>query len=560
MDEARARFPRLLRFLKERASGLTRSLGPNSPAGKAASALGLAALIATGAPNPALADGTLILIGGKPPVAPAPKYTLQEQARFTLGAQKASAAAPSAYSRLLSELEGEYASLGGKRIVVIDPDTVLTAAGIAASANNGPLSMRADLFAHLKSRHVMAVPKDIDVLLNLMEQRAGLAVPSVETESWSGLSGKNVCFVFPLDADRSGLADAAALAALPPAALTRFGGKSAFEAFPKELMIRFAVYHEAGHCLDEVYVPASRKTRGLESSALSVKSDSFADVYGVLMLARDGVTDAADKLAALRLLAPAVRGRALSRYCDVSPASAMDISRRAMSHFSEPALMEAQRFITSAGREKLAAMSHEQILAKAREITDATALSADDLATLRAYLLGGEDIIAQLAAKPEEVRRHALVKDFASRADAAVAAHTDSTKLFAYAQPGDDAAAGYENFIHSSKSDMPGFAKGYAAFRDEARALLYSDPAAGPGQAALLAEIQKRLLTGDDLAHALLSGTALPEHARPLASAKPQPVKTPEFCAPRKADFARLKRAVEEAPNPGDASKSPGGK
>lgn len=138
---------------------------------------------------------------------------------------------------------------------------------------------------------------------------------------------------------------------------------------------RYIHYHEIGHCMDDWYLANMRGDFSKDPVSyfmLYHRAESFSDVFGALMMAREeGVTDLARQVADIRLANMALAGPFQVEWSD--PRSTTYYA--SFVYATHRSLRAAQDFIDSNGVAALKAMDYHQVAALARDIVDRTALN-----------------------------------------------------------------------------------------------------------------------------------------------------------------------------------------
>jgi hypothetical protein len=513
---------------------------------------------------------------------PKPEYSQDQKNRWYEEAYHVQKLYPSEFSRFIKQMNDRFGNIDSdQQILIFDPDHIYAADGMASSANNGYLHLRnyANKYIWWNSKRLF-LHEGLDAANKVMITRGGVALHGNVTDQFmykkhGHQNDAKLCMVFPRNPDTSGMRDAADIAALNPKAITKIGGQTLQEAFPKDLMRRWTVYHEAGHCQDDFYIPEAINSEGAGRAARLAQAETFADIYSVLLLAQEGHMDFAGKLARLRLLTPAGKGRELMRQCANNPFAnfrLLNQSWAAVGHYSEPALTVTQDYITKTGRAELQKMTNEQLIAKAKEITEAHSFLPNELAALRAYLLSGDKFIEHLktraaAGDTRDARRLEIVQGFIARADRAL---TESVvpggeklpivEAFTDEAPVLKAWEQLAERIWRKGGDFYAFAGEYTKFRDEMRREIYAGQGDTEMKSVILTEILVRTILGDDLGHDVFHLQYLPTHnkaqprwkVRDPNAVQPAPTPTePTNCQKPAIDFDEMFDKIDRDENQG---------
>ena len=545
------------------------------PARVVALAMGFAALLAvpqTGhAAKAAKPDSQppLAPIFVPPAPPPRPSYTQDQLNQWYFEGWTQSANHPTQFSGFIAEMNARFGAIDPDRmILILDPDMIYGANAIASSYGNAHQNLRGNMNSYVwRKGRLLMVHDGLDVLNQILIRRGGVAIHSDEIGQFIHARSKTkaACVIAPQNPDASGLRIAGNIASLDTTALGRFSGVSAADAFPADLMQRWTVYHEAGHCQDDVFLRDAIQNPQERTGKL-VAAETFSDVYSALLLASEGHTKFAGQLARLRALTPGVAGRRIAGMCTPEgrwPLHLYNQTLGALSHYSEPALEATQAYVDSVGQAGLRKLSHDQLIEKAVEITRAKSYSHDDVMVLRGYLLSGPAFMEHLterakAGAPDDVRRLAVVNDFIRRADRATAENTVAENLSKPVFPNytDESPfmREWESFVGrvaKRGATMEALAEEYTATRDRLR----GEIAAGQGdvetKSIVLTQIMVRLLTGDDMINDLLHGRKLPDAAKPLWKQPAQPAPyVATACPMTKENFDKMMGELDALKKP----------
>lgn len=151
-----------------------------------------------------------------------------------------------------------------------------------------------------------------------------------------------------------------------------------------EFMKRFVDYHEIGHCYDRWNVTALAQSQNAgEFLTTRHKAEVFAEVFANLMLARDGYTEFSQKQADLRLAIAALSGPVKAAMSDPREVSFYMTSVYLLQEGSRNAGAEIERL----GLSRLQAMSIEEVLTLANEITNRSVFDLQDTASAVGYMM-----------------------------------------------------------------------------------------------------------------------------------------------------------------------------
>lgn len=142
----------------------------------------------------------------------------------------------------------------------------------------------------------------------------------------------------------------------------------------------FVTYHEIGHCMDDYFLANMGQAQTLgDYLALYHRAETFADVFGVLMMARDeGVTDIAEIIANKRLANMALSG----------PFQTAWSNPNSITHYASyiyathDSVRAAQDYLDQNGVAGLQNMSYQDIAKLAQDITAKNALDDKEVDAL----------------------------------------------------------------------------------------------------------------------------------------------------------------------------------
>jgi len=196
--------------------------------------------------------------------------------------------------------------------------------------------------------------------------------------------GKNVCLLFPhfSDIDRDGYYQA--LLNRNESIHGDIARAPVRNPADYEYMKRFVDYHEIGHCFDRWYIKAIDSDAGPEVFLENRhKAEVYGEVFANLMLARDGYTDFSEKQADLRLAIAALSGPISARMNDPNSVSFYMTYAYLLHEGSRNAGREIERLGTTA----IQAMSMEQIVNLAHDITERSTFDVTDTPRAVAYMM-----------------------------------------------------------------------------------------------------------------------------------------------------------------------------
>jgi len=155
-----------------------------------------------------------------------------------------------------------------------------------------------------------------------------------------------------------------------------------------EVLRRFNEYHELGHCMNREYIDQLFAIKPTPENAprlalLKHESETRADVFAALMLARDGVNNVAAIRADHRLIAIATTGYQIAKQKGWDTADAYAGYKYAV----HEALWDTQRTIDRIGIGTIKKMTPQQIAALTKEIVDRESLNTPEAGRVVTALL-----------------------------------------------------------------------------------------------------------------------------------------------------------------------------
>lgn len=252
-----------------------------------------------------------------------------------------------------------------------------------------------------------------------------------DTRDGAQTSGKNICLLFPHFADQSRDQYYDTLIGRSPSVNGNIANAPLRDPMDYEYMKRFVDYHEIGHCFDRWYIKNINMNNPQSFLENRHKAEVFGEVFANLMLARDGYTQFSQKQADLRLAIAAFNG----------PASAAANGIDNLSFYMTYAYLlhegsrNAGREIERLGAERLQALSMDEVLNLAHDITERSTFDINEMAPALAFMMAtrydaaeleslrqsgpeaqrGYDVIARLKADMEGAVRR--VFDFGNRTE-----------------------------------------------------------------------------------------------------------------------------------------------
>ncbi|MEZ0223724.1 MAG: hypothetical protein ACAH83_04160 [Alphaproteobacteria bacterium] len=261
------------------------------------------------------------------------------------GAQNANAQAPqleyphTAYSERTQELVKEFNAAGGAPVIMMDRDLLALNLALRHIDDYDPPD-RARLIAELAKAQTgldIDAKRFTDASYNMTKEVGSTWSPGYGPSS--DLS-PGFCTVFGQDPDADGPAQQLQLMNMN--GLFNPVGARLLNPIPLKVINDYTDYHEFGHCL--FYVPPPKADADRDAVVTQRhKQEMFGDIFASLMLARDGVTDFAERYARVRLAASAMAGiddEYLHATWDGLQAAQRDIDARGVDAMKKLTIME----------------------------------------------------------------------------------------------------------------------------------------------------------------------------------------------------------------------------
>lgn len=204
------------------------------------------------------------------------------------------------------------------------------------------------------------------------------------TQEEAETSEKNICLLFPHFADKSRDQYYDDLITRNASINGPLAAAPLRDPMDFEYMKRFVDYHEIGHCYDRWYIRNISMDNGPQGFLENRhKAEIFGEVFANLMLARDGYQAFSEKQADLRLAIAAFGGPLSARVNDPT-----DIKfYMTYAYLLHEGSRNAGREIERLGAERLQALSMDEVLELAHEITERSAFDIGHVPVAVAYMM-----------------------------------------------------------------------------------------------------------------------------------------------------------------------------
>ena len=149
----------------------------------------------------------------------------------------------------------------------------------------------------------------------------------------------------------------------------------------------FSLYHEVGHCLDQEFMP--KTFANYDDSHGIHQSESFAETFALLALAREGKADLGTRRAAIRT----IYSQKLGKFLATHPQNGFgnpNYVYGGIIYYLSPVLTKRQKLIEQ-DLESIKAMSTQELLQLAKNIVDENSLHSRVFQGLYSVLAEGEE-------------------------------------------------------------------------------------------------------------------------------------------------------------------------
>lgn len=217
---------------------------------------------------------------------------------------------------------------------------------------------------------------------------SAVALPLME--SFSG--PYKICGVFPADPNSNQFLETERILGLGlEEAYGKIGVDQITAKLSYEELALFSIYHEVGHCLDQDFMP---KTYGMyEDSHAIHQSESFAETFALLALAREGRTNLGERRALIRTIYSQKLGKFLATHPGNSFGNPHYVYGGII-YYLAPVLEEGQRLIDSS-LEMIKNASTLDLLAMAKTIVEEKSLHSRVFQGLYRVLVEDPDFVLE---------------------------------------------------------------------------------------------------------------------------------------------------------------------
>lgn len=227
---------------------------------------------------------------------------------------------------------------------------------------------------------------NFDTYLSILKNSA-VALPI--TEGYSSNKVYKICGVFHADANSNQRLETERLLGLKnKGAYGDLKYNHLKEKLELEEMREFSLYHELGHCLDKRFLPEAQSSY---NDAHSIhESESFAETTGLLLLAREGILDVAQRRITMRNIYSRKIGQYLIDTPNISYGNP-NAKYGGLIYYMEPVLTAGEALI-EANPEFILSSSVEEILIASEKIVDESSLKSRSFNAIFSYLTEGAEV------------------------------------------------------------------------------------------------------------------------------------------------------------------------
>ncbi len=274
------------------------------------------------------------------------------------------------HSRSVDDLNRRFGKAGPhNRILFIDRDDVTRRMAQMPRGVSRDVALQKAVEDHVLERIGVRLPDEASETIGQGIASGGGQALAITFRDASGL--QSLCTVTGQNPDLSTQAYQQRIMGLIAGVHDDFRNRPMLRQLSPEISAKFTDYHELGHCMDDRHIAQFLQDPFAihdTDSAVNIthRAEAFAEVFAVLMLARDGHRDVAGIRADHRLVAIATNGYIATQRVGWDNF----LKYTGFIYALHEALWEAQREIDRLGPEHLDTMSPQDIAALAHRITE----------------------------------------------------------------------------------------------------------------------------------------------------------------------------------------------
>ncbi len=319
----------------------------------------------------------------------------------TILVSTSSALAKTEMSKLVEYVQDKYATPNESPILIFDKDEINWRFAKAKVFGKENESARIPVIqayvkeftgVDLTTNHA----SNFDTYLSILKNSA-VALPL--TEGYSSNKAYKICGVFHADANSNQRLESERLLGLNiKGAYGDLEYHHLKEGLEFEEMKKFSLYHELGHCLDKRFLPEAQSAY---NDAHSIhESESFAETTGLLLLAREGI----DNVAQRRITMRNIYSRKIGQYLIDTPGLSYgnpNAKYGGLIYYMQPVLSAGAALI----EEDFAFVqdsSMEELLKASERIVDESSLKSRSFNAIYSYLTDGAEVALERYREYEE--------------------------------------------------------------------------------------------------------------------------------------------------------------
>ena len=291
------------------------------------------------------------------------------------------------HSKNIERLNAQFNRVGAyDRILFIDRDKILEKAVLKQNMTPAEAMAKSIEEYFLETAGVQVDEQIVNIIQSGIQGGGGLALPIRRANDKAG--GGGICLIVGQSPDTSAGDQQKRMLGLYPGMHDDLMARQYGQTFSKEIYQKLTDYHELGHCMDKWYIKKFTAQDSFPRTlddlvGLRHQAEVFGEVFGLLMMARDGHTDIAQKRADHRMINLMTTG---AIFAQEFLWDSEDKYTGYMYALHE-AIMDAQRTIQRIGVDGLRNMEPDQIADIAHRITEDEALSHENAGWAITFML-----------------------------------------------------------------------------------------------------------------------------------------------------------------------------
>lgn len=292
------------------------------------------------------------------------------------------------YSQVVQDYNSHFAASSAvyRQILYIDRDDIALRVAMmpGGMSESAAMTKAVEDYVFEKSGFRLDAPY-IALVVEAMNAGAGQALPTpYKSKDGDGA----ICLITGHNPDVAVKEQQQRIMGLYPGVHEDFRKRPVQRNLTPDVMKRFTDYHELGHCMDQHYLPVFRSDSNARYDFnrqldLTHQSETYAEIFATLMLARDGEADIAAIRADHRLVSMATNGYLLAQM------AGWDQIEKFVGYIYalHEGLWETQREIDRIGRDKIRAMTPQDLADIAYQVAEKDAMRRKGADFAVTYLL-----------------------------------------------------------------------------------------------------------------------------------------------------------------------------